>query len=247
MIKKLIYFTMAILCITTLSHAQTLISGGLGVDYSTQEDVVTNLRVTLSGDQYHFDFDVNQDGIQAKRGYLYYSPNNHVQLRIGNIRQFSGIAASQGYTSQWFVSQVDGFNRSHKPGLAAVGSYEMIGYQLAVFESEDYLGRVTANVLPNLQVGMHYYSEEDRYGLEASAQFTNVSMQAEFLPSTEHYYMQALYEPEGLPVVGYRYANVSTVSHAILLSHRIGGVEVGAEYGWSEEDDVMMVSLLKRF
>lgn len=248
MIKKLFILTMILMFpIVSVVNSEPKIRGGIGVDYSTQEDVVTNLRVTLTGGQYHFDFDVNQDGIQAKRGYLSYSPNNHVQLRVGNIRTYSGVAASQGYASQWFISQVDGFNRTHKPGVAAVGDYNVLGYQVAYFENEAYLGRLTANVLPNVQVGAHYHSEDERYGLEASAQLNEVEFQVELLPSTEHYYLQARWTPKDFLGVGYRYASIEEESHAVVVTHEIAGIEVAAEYGWSDSDDVMMVSLLKRF
>ena len=218
MIRNLLYTTFVLLCFTVLAHGQPSLTGGLGVDYSTQEDTVTNLRLTLNDTYFHSDIDIHADGVDLKRTYLKYSPLPEVELRVGNIRKYSGIAAEQGYASQWFVSQVDGFTRSHKPGIAAVGSFNSVGYQFAYFEEESFLGRFLAEISPNLAVGTHYYSED-----------------------------QVMFSPEELPGFGYRLAMNEETSHAVIVTHNIGAIDLAVEHGWTEDEDITLVSALYRF
>lgn len=247
MVRKLLYTTFVLLCFTVLAHGQPSLTGGLGVDYSTQEDSVTNLRLTLNDTYFHSDIDIHNDGVDLKRTYLKYSPLPEVELRVGNIRKYSGIAAEQGYASQWFVSQVDGFTRSHKPGIAAVGSFNSVGYQFAYFEDESFLGRFLAEISPNLAVGTHYYSEDDRFGFELSAEVDQIALQAEYLPSTEYWYTQVMFSPEELPGFGYRLAMNEETSHAVVVTHNIGAIDLAVEHGWTEDEDITLVSALYRF
>ena len=175
--------------LVTVVNAEPLISGGLGIDYSTEMDdtsssnAETNLRLTVHNDFLHVDVDIN-DGATLKRTYLNYSPIPEMQLRVGNIRVNSGLASHTGYAAQTFVSQVEGFTRSHRLGIAAVGDYKEIGYQFAVFKDNSYLGRLTADVTDYLTLGFHYHSENDRYGLERQQQLTSSRCRVNYLAAT---------------------------------------------------------------
>ena len=182
---------------------------------------------------------------QLKRTYVNYSPIPEMQLRVGNIRVNSGLASHTGYAAQTFVSQVEGFTRSHRLGVAAVGDYKEIGYQFAVFKDNSYLGRLTADVTDYLTLGFHYHSENDRYGLEASATVDKLTLQGELLGSNE-WYAQWLYEHDTLPGIGYRYTSVEE-QHAVIASYQVGDIEMAVEHNWQEDEKVTLVSALVRF